>query len=131
MSLIVENITWVWFEGDEGVTYRGRLSDASGAIDLDQFDSINVQVASNQTSALLLDAAVTPDADQTDIVSETEGKGWFSYVTDSDAAAIPARTAAYLMSFVGVDGTALHHFPKRIDGKRTFGKLVVHDPLGA
>lgn len=131
MSLIVENITWVWFEGEEGITYRGRLSDATGRIDLDQFDSINVQVASSQTSALLLDAAVTPDADQTDIVNETEGKGWFSYVTDSDAAAIPARSSAYLLSFIGDDGGVLHHFPKRIDGKRTFGKLVVHDPLGA
>ena len=85
-----ENLTWVWFEGQEGVTRRGRLSDASGRVDLDGYSSVKVQVSAKPSSALLLDDAVVPDDQSTDNgAAGTTGKGWFTYTLDATAAAIP------------------------------------------
>ena len=128
---ILNRDSWVWRFGQVGKVMRGRLDDANGRVNLDQFDSVQVQVGLTSTSALLLDAEAVPDDQTTDNgAAGTTGRGWFSYTTDTDAAAIPAKDSTYLLSFVGVDGTVPQYFPESVSGQRQFANLKVNDPLG-
>lgn len=130
---MAENV-WTWMEGQTGKVMRGQLLDDTGAVDLDQFDAVSVQVAGKTGEALLLDAECTPDPDQTEEVIEgglsVSGKGWLTYTTDPESAAIPYRGAPYLLSFKAMDGTDPSYFPMNRRRERTYGRLVVQAPLG-
>lgn len=130
---MAENV-WTWMEGQTGKLMRGQLLDDTGAVDLDQFDGINVQVSPKVGQTLLLDAECTPDADQTEEVLENgisvSGKGWLTYTTDATSAAIPSREASYLLSFKAMDGVDPSYFPMNRRRERTYGRLVVQEPLG-
>lgn len=121
---------WVWFEGQEGIERRACYLSGSDRVNLDQFDEIRVHIAAKANTALLVDVAIVPDADQVSEVSETEGKGWATYTVESTGAAIAAKSTDYLVSLIGMTGDVPEYFPTRRDGTRTFGKLRVHDPLG-
>ena len=124
------------YEGQTGKVLRGQLRDSNGAVDLDGFASPpKVQVALSPSSVLLVDLAVTPDADQSAEVFEDgrsiSGKGWFEVVTESTFAALPQRSEGYLLFFKGMNGSEPVYFPLSRNHARTFGRLIVQDPLGA
>lgn len=128
-------LIWVMAEGQEGKVLRGQLRDADGAVDLDGFDAApKAQVALSKGSALLVDLAVTPDADQTTEVFEgsnsVAGKGWFELVTETTMAELATRSAGYLLSFKALNAGDPVYFPLSRFEKRTYGKLIVQEPLG-
>lgn len=124
------DLTWTWYRGQQGITRRGMLSDGNGRVNLDQFSSLKVLIANRAADETALVAeAVTPDADQDDESTETAGKGWFTYTVSAAAAAIPARKKAYKVSVLGMASGAPIYYPLNINLERTFGSLIVHDPL--
>ena len=130
----MSQLVWVMTEGQTGKVLRGQLRDASGAVDLDAFDSVKFQVARTESSGLLVNHNITPDADQTTETfsggESVSGKGWFSFTTEATAAALPKRTGGYLVNFKALSGSNQYYFPQSRDARNTFGKLVVQDPLG-
>jgi hypothetical protein len=135
MSLNVGQDFWVIFEGQLGRELRGCFLQADNVrVNLGQFDEVRVHIAVKPSSALLVDVAMTPDADQTDVSTETAGKGWATYTVEATGAAIPAKDTEYLVSLVGITDDVPEYFPTRREGNkndyRSFGKLKVNDALG-
>lgn len=114
---------WTIFQGEAG-TRTGRLSDASGYVDLSQFDSVSVVVAKTAGTTPVIDEFVTIDPDQ------ITNPGLFSFTFDSTVTNIPIRTQGYLLSFRCIDGLNTIYFPLDRRSERTYGKFVVNDPLG-
>lgn len=122
-------LTWVWMQGQQGATRRAKLSDASGAVDLGQFDTVKVNISLQPRTALLVDVACVADADQSDVSSDTDGKGWLTFTLDATASGLQPGT--YYLSFKCMASSVPTYFPLSVDRERTYGKVIVRDPLGA
>jgi hypothetical protein len=129
------SINWVIMQGQAGAIRRAQLRDDAGAVNLSLFDSVTMTIAKTKTSTpVILNAACTPDADQTTEVKDAygnsiSGKGWLSFTFNSTTAGIAMNDEGYLGSFKCMDGSTPHYFPLKINGERTYFRLVVHKPL--
>jgi hypothetical protein len=126
---------WVWSEAELGKAMRAKLTDGGGALDLNAFSSVKVQVAASKRAALLINENCVPDVDQTTEVAGANGsvgtgKGCLTFTTNAASALIAAKDAAYLVSFECTDATGPHYFPLRKDSTRTYANLYVRKPLG-
>jgi len=115
---------WTIMQGQTGAVRTGTLSDADGAVDLSQFDSVSVIASKTASSTPVIDELVTIDPDQ------VANKGNFSFTFSEANAAIPVRTIGYLLAFKCMDGATPTYFPLNRRSERTYGRLVVQDPLG-
>lgn len=120
----MSTLVWTIFKGETNAVRTGTLSDADGAVDLSLFDSVNVIAAKTSTSTPVIDEEVTIAPNQ------VTNKGEFSFTFSEANAAIAVRTQGYLLSFKCMDGLISHYFPLNRRLEQTFGRLVVHDPLG-
>lgn len=121
--------TWIWKTGQVGIERRGRLSDAGGRVNLDDFDSVTVTARRTKSSPPVIDrVACVPDINQTES-NETNGKGWLTFTTDIDTGNIPVNTHGYLLEFECLQGAVPYYFPMNADGERTYGTLIVQRAL--
>jgi hypothetical protein len=131
------HLYWVWKTNEAGQTRRGRLLDASGPVDLSQFDSVSVVIKRKSTDTVrLVNETVVIDANQNDntgttaaALAATNGCGWFTYTISSTAAGLTVQTPAYIVEFPCVDGLITHNFPKDKNGNQTYGQVYVQRPL--
>jgi hypothetical protein len=127
---MARNRHWVWTEGQIGIERRGMVSDADGRVDLDNFDSVHLLVSRTTSSTPVIDmATVDRDPNQSDESSETSGKGWFTYTTDADAAAI--TPGAYLLNIVGLLSGTRIYFPQNINDNQAYARLIIKKSLSA
>lgn len=133
------HIYWTWKSGEQGQTRRGRLLDASGGVDLTQFDSVTVTAKKTITSDPVIDAeTVVPDADQTintgtsnESLAASVGCGWFTYTISTAAGTADVNKHGYLLEFRGMVGLTPYYFPKDKNGDQTYGRIYVQEPLSA
>jgi hypothetical protein len=118
----MSSMEWVIAQGETGVIKTGRLSDATGYVDLSQYDEVYVVAKVSETSDPVIDAPVTVDPDQ------VANKGKFSYAFTADDAAIAKNAAGYLLNFRAMDGTTPTYYPLSKQLERTYGRLIVQAP---
>jgi hypothetical protein len=123
---------WTMYRGQLGKVLRGQLKANNVAVDLSQFDSVSVQVA-RTLGTLVVDKPAVIDVDQSVEVlangRSVSGKGWLTFTTEATAAALAKNELGYYLSFKGMDGATPAFFPLNRRAERTYGKLVVQEPL--
>lgn len=115
---------WVMNFGELSKELRGQLRDASGAVDLDDFASVNVRVMRTRGGTALVDVACVPDADQTVETGDT-GKGWLTFTTEATAALLAVNSTGYFANFKAMDGATPRYFPLNRRLEQTYLKFVV------
>jgi hypothetical protein len=126
---------WVINQGQVGAVRRAQLKDANGAVNLSLFDSVSMTIARDlNTTPVILDAACTPDADQSVEVfsngKSVSGKGWLSYTFNSTTANIAVnKIPGYIGSYKCLIGGNPTYFPLQKNEERDFFRLFVKDPL--
>lgn len=116
----VANYFWTYKRGSVGKVLEGQLRDANGPFEITGTLKLTAKKPRSQTPALNA-VTCTPDPDQ------VTNKGNFTFTVDSTAANLPAGN--YCIEFTHTDGGIVSVWPDDVNPNKTYGTLVVTEPL--